>query len=630
MIEEAASGQHGAAAWLAAFRHHGSDPGHVTRRLGLLREAPANSVLSQSESPSSHVIFDGILYERAELQSQLGGDLRREQTDVDLVARAYGRWGEGAIARLKGIFALLIADHAQDLLLCARDPLGIRPLFYAEVGRTVLLSPSVEQLLGHAGVSRELNRASLVDRLIRHWPANDETYFAKVRRVPPGHIMRMSGQDRRVYRYWNPIPASGRLEWIPDGEAQERFEAALGQAVDRCLASGLAGIYVSGGLDSSMLAMVVADLCRDRGWAPPCALSLAFAELDHDEEARQRGLATALDLPQVRLPFEDAAGPQGTLGAALEMTRGLPAPLAVIWRPALQSLAVRGRERGCRVILAGDGADEWLGESPVIAADLLRSMDLPGLYHLWGTYARSYHFSRREALRLVMWRYAATHLLPDIWHAAATGLGARRLAPRRWQRAALKGATSPPWIAPDPALRDQVVERLEAAHVRDATGPRPDSYYLRDVRARLDSADKWFREEETFLMGQRTAVPVREPFWDPALIDLLVRVRPRARSAGGLAKSLVRRPLAARFPGLGFERQRKSNLGIALLSVLETQAEEARRGMGGLRTLVDLGVVDGEQVRVLIDDALAGRSHRHRLGWVWELLNLEAWARAHH
>ena len=57
-------------------------------------------------------------------------------------------------------------------------------------------------------------------------------------------------------------------------------------------------------------------------------------------------------------------------------------------------------------------------------------------------------------------------------------------------------------------------------------------------------------------MGRRTGVPVREPFWDPDLIELLVRVRPAARSADGLAKALVRRPLTGRFPGLGFERQR--------------------------------------------------------------------------
>ena len=138
------------------------------------------------------------------------------------------------------------------------------------------------------------------------------------------------------------MPADGPMEWIPDDEAQERFEALLEQAVARCLVPGQAGIYMSGGLDSSTLAMVATDLGREQGWAPPCALSLVFSETDRDEAARQRGLAAQLGLSQVQLPFEDAVGPEGTLGAALEMTRSMPAPLAVIWRPALAAPRARG------------------------------------------------------------------------------------------------------------------------------------------------------------------------------------------------------------------------------------------------------------------------------------------------
>lgn len=621
-------GRGGSLAWLVAFKAQGSAASWSGRGLDLL-ETPADSSPSLAESPSCRIIFDGVLYNQDELREQFAEHLPREPTAADLVGQAYRRWGEDAIARLKGVFALIIADRARDLLLCARDPLGIRPLFYADVGRVLLLSPSIETLLKQAGVSTELNRACLVDHLTKRWPANDETCFTHVRRVPPGHIMRVSGDGRRVYRYWNPVPADGVMEWIPDDEAQERFEALLAQAVARCLAHGQAGIYVSGGLDSSALAMVATDLSRERDWPAPYALSLVFSETDRDEPARQRGLAAALDLSQVQLPYEDAVGPEGTLGAALEMTRSMPAPLSLIWRPALQHLALQGRERGCRVILAGDGADEWLSPSAIMAADLLRSLDIAGLYRLWQLYASSYHFSRREAFRIVVWRYAAKQLGPDAYYAAATRLGARSLVRQRWHSAAIRAAASPPWVAPDPTLRAQVTERLESSFVRAEAGPRPSGYDLRDTRSRLDAADKWFREEETFLVGRRVGIPIREPFWDPDLIDLLVRVRPQARSAGGLVKALVRRPLSRRFPHLGFDRQRKSNLGIAFLSVLETEASAARHAMGGFSTLVDLGVIDREQVRVLIDDALAGRGPRGRLGWAWELLNLEAWARAH-
>jgi len=204
-------------AWLAAFREQSSPQGRTGRRLELL-ESTVDCAASLADSPHCRVIFDGILYNLGELREQFAAHLPSEPTAADLVSQAYRRWGEDAIARLKGTFALIIADRTRDLLLCARDPLGIRPLFYAEVGRVLLLSPAIETLLAHPGVSTELNRACLVDRLTRHWPANDETYYSRVRRVPPGHIMRVSDHDRRVDRYWNPVPVSDPMEWIPDDE----------------------------------------------------------------------------------------------------------------------------------------------------------------------------------------------------------------------------------------------------------------------------------------------------------------------------------------------------------------------------------------------------------------------------
>jgi hypothetical protein len=269
------------------------------------------------------------------------------------------------------------------------------------------------------------------------------------------------------------------------------------------------------------------------------------------------------------------------------------------------------------VVLAGDGADEWLAPNAAIAADLLRSFDIAGLYRLWQLFADSFHFSRRAAFRIVVVHYALRQLLPDAYYATASRVGAHHMVRQRWHTAALGASSGLPWIAPDPALRAAVTERLETSYVRTATASRPDSYLLRDTRSRLDTADKWFREEETFLVGRRAGIPIREPFWDSDLIELLVRVRPEARSAGGRTKVLVRRPLTRRFPELGFDQQRKSWLGGAFLEVLEREAGATLQAMGGFPTLAELGVVDREQARVFIDDALAGRSPRGRIGWAW-------------
>lgn len=633
------------AAWLAGFGEERRDPGSGSRkdfswtagtdtliaansrRLYLL-DAPREWLPEIAEFNGNRIIFDGLLHNRSELCTRFADRLPRDPCDADLVGQAYCCWGHDAVSRVKGVYALLIWDRARDLLLCARDPFGLHPLFYAELGRTLLLSPSIETLLGHPGISAELNRAGLVDTLARRGLKREETYFTQVKRVLPGHILRIRGDDHQSERYWNPVPFDRPIEWIPDEEAQPRFEALLEQAVARCLARGPAGIFLSGGLDSSAVAMVASDICRQQGRAAPWALSLVFPGLDRDEVNVQRGVATALGLPQVLLPVDEAGGPEGTLAAALEMSRTLPAPLEMIWHSALRSAALHGRQQGCRVILTGHGGDEWLWENTFLAADLLRSLNLPGLYRLWRTHSRSYHFSRWEMLDMLLWRYGARPLLRDAWHTVAVRVGASGLIRRRRHTAVTRSAVSPHWLAPDPALRAQVTQRIHESYASDKAVPRIDSYYLQDTRSRLDAPEKWFLAEETFLVGRRVGVHMHHPFLDADLVELLIRIRPNVRSEDGFAKALVRRPLARRFPHLGFERQRKSWLGAAALSMVAAEAGAACKAMGGIRTLGELGVVDPARVSEFMDDALARKGRQ--LGLVWLILNVEAWARAHY
>jgi len=167
---------------------------------------PGQPLPGTAERASCRVVFDGILYNREELSDSLVGPSDPARDDADLVLRAYLRWGDDVLRRLKGLFALIVWDGARDSLLCARDPLGIYPLFYAEAGGDLLFSTSTEALVRHPGVSGSVNRAAIADFLVSRFPALDETFFEAVKRVPPGHAMRIAGASRTVYRYWDPHP----------------------------------------------------------------------------------------------------------------------------------------------------------------------------------------------------------------------------------------------------------------------------------------------------------------------------------------------------------------------------------------------------------------------------------------
>lgn len=636
------------AGWLAAFGEERPDPGRESnwgsnraastqsptsrsnRRLYLL-DAPADWTPALAQSDGCRVIFDGTLHNRSEMCARFAGRLPSDPTGADLVVRAYQEWGAGALLRLRGIFALIIWDSARDRLLCARDPVGLHPLFYAEAGRTLLLSPSIDALLGHPGVSRELNRPGLAEHLAKRWLKSDETYFAHVWRLLPCHVLQIEGNDRRVHRYWDPAPPGQPTQWIPDDEAQDRFDELLEQAVARGLAIGAAGINLSGGIDSSAVAMMVADLCRRQSRGNPWALSVVLPGPHVDEAESQQGVATALALPHLQLSFEEASGPQGAFVAALEMSRTLSAPVSNILRPALDRMVREGRQRGCRVIFSGDGADEFVAVNPYMAGDLLRSLDLKGMYRLWRTYSRSYPFANWVPPRSVLWGFGARPLLLDAWYASLAPALARGVAPgvlEGWRRRHM-AKTKPAWIAPDPALGAEIDRRDAEWWARVHAYPKTRDLCLRFARSMLESPQKLLFHEEAFALARCTGVHVAQPFWDADLIDILMRIRPQVRIQDGFTKSLMRGSLVRRFPGLGFERRLKSYTGDVILSAIRAGAAEARRAIGRTWALGELGLVDPHQITLFLDRALARTEDRECLQ-VWDILNLETWARSHY
>ena len=620
------------------WRHNSIPPAScaVSRgsRTPMLLDAPANWAPAQAGCDACQVVFDGFLYNRAELRACFADGRNPDPTDAEVVAQAYQAWGDSALPRLRGVFALIIWDTARDRLVCARDPLGMHPLFYAQAGRTLLLSPSIDRLRGYAGMPTEINRAVLAERLAGRWHRLDETYFTSVRRISPGLALRVDRDGHHLYRYWDPAPLDEPIEWVPDDEAEERFEALLAQAVGRCVARGPAGIFLSGGLDSVTVAAVAADVCQHQGRPAPWALSMGVPTPDWDEQAIQRAVAADLGLPHVLLDLDTAAGDEGIVTAALELSRAMPAPLLRFWRPAYNRLALEGRQRGCQVILTGEGGDECLDVTSFLAADLVRSLDLVALLRLWCSQSRSYPFSRRALLRELAWGYGARAALYDTWRTSALRAVARRLM-ARFEPGSLEGrqharmsAVAPSWLAPDPALRAELAQRAALRRQEGEAAPRIRSFYLQDAHWRLDHPEPAARSEEIFFQSRRVGLSMQHPYWDPDLIQLVLRIRPQMLHRGGLTKSLVRRPLVRRFPSLKFERQRKRFVHRLFDSTVSTQAAAAYGAMRPLAALGDLGVVDPRRTDAFIDDVLAGQQPR-QWGQLFNVLNLEAWSRAH-
>jgi asparagine synthase (glutamine-hydrolysing) len=594
-----------AGTWLATLRKGGTERFEVS-------SGPGSSHSLTSDGDVT-VLFDGLLHSRREWLNHFS---LPTASDASLVLNAYLRWGEGVLERVKGLFALIVWDGGKDLLLCARDPHGMHPCFYADEAGDLFLSASAQALAWDPRIPGTVDRVAIADHLCHRWPKLESTYFDAVRRLPGGYALRIREGRRTVARYWDPIPPGRPIDYITDEEAG-RFPELLDQAVDRCLPGGPAAIYLSGGLDSVSIAALAQEQLRDRDVGPLLALSLVFEHPDANEEGTQRAVAARLGLPQKIVSVGDAVGPNGLLADALEMSASRSAPMMNLWNPAYAFLARTAVEQGCEVILTGNGGDEWL-EAGVHSARLaLQRLDFATVYRLWASMQRSYPFARGRVARNLLWTYGLRPILGDgarsVLERTAPGVLARREQSRFAQ-------TTPSWIAPDAGLRAQMLERYRA-HKRARR------------RGALDNPMVAYELEEFHESGRHLGIPLLHPFWDADLTAFLARVPPRLLMRDGYSKGLVRQSLSQKFPQLGFERHRKVTASGFYRSLLIREGVDAWKSMGGGQALAELGIVDGLALDRHMNDlfrqgdtglsgADPGKAYQ-----IWYVLTTEAWLR---
>jgi len=577
-----------------------------------------------AESRAQRILFDGVLHNRDELERRLSFDKAHPVNDADLALAAFLAWDQAAWLRMKGQFAVLLWDRNRDQLLCARDPIGAQPLFFAETAEKLILSPCIRTLRSHPDVASDLNRPALVDYLARRRVNCEETYFEQIRRVLPGHVLRADPYGRTIIRYWNPLPDNGVIDWIPDAQVQERFDTLLEKSVARCLNDGPAGVLLSGGLDSAAIAMVAADVCSQNGMPTPELFSFTFPE-PYDERIVQRGVASRLGLNQQLLDFDEINPPGTFLTSGVALSAQLPSPLVNTWAPIYLNMLMEAMSRGCRVMMTGEGGDEWLGVPPHLAADLLRAGNIRGLYRLWRASANYYPEVRWASPVHLVTRFGVRPLLENQWPASKVinALKRRRARSRHLATADSASWVAPePWTVPDRALRTAVSTRLLTRSAQD-NGRRNESAWVTILRHQLEAPAPQLRAEEAFVLGRQTGTEIRQPIWDTDLIELMIRVRPSTRQRDGVAKVLIRDKLERRFPDLGFGRQQKKVIGNLIKSITRAQIEQSLGTFGEDWVLDELGIIDSRHMLRAAVDITGMRVWR-----VWDVLNLEAWVRA--
>ena len=304
------------------------------------------------------IVFNGEIYNHRALRTELEakGYHYRSLSDTETILYGFAEWGAEALQKMVGMWGLAIWDDHKQELFCARDRIGIKPLYYTLQGGRFLFGSEIKSLLTHEQISASMNMAELPNHLTYSMTGR-ATLFENIHKLAPGHFLRLSKNgDLRTEEYWNPMSAA--LRQAPSTKPQTSTEIEqeimrlLRQAVkDRMMSDVPFGVFLSGGIDSSTNVALMAELMN----RPVDTFSVGFKELEqYNEMQYARRVATLFKTNhhEVLIDHTDALDVMESLVWHEDEPNGDPVCIP------LNFVSKLTRASGTIVVQVGEGSDE--------------------------------------------------------------------------------------------------------------------------------------------------------------------------------------------------------------------------------------------------------------------------------
>ncbi len=353
-----------------SLRHRGPDDdgffidqdvalGH--RRLAVISPETGHQPIF-NEDGTVVAILNGEIYNHLELRHELQqkGHRFTTESDTETLVHLYEEFGDSFVSQLQGMFAFAVYDCHRRHLLLARDRLGQKPLFYFMANDTLVFASELSGLLVHPAMEKELDIAAISDYLSLLYIPEPKTVYRHVHRLPPACMMTFSidAPQPVIQSYWQ-LDFSRKAAHINFQDASAQLRTLVENAVrKRMIADVPLGVFLSGGLDSAIIAAVAAQI---RAPEPCDAYTIGFADASYDERAAARATAAAISrLPNVKLRHHELEVAPDDFALLRKLIRHFGQPFAdASMLPTF--LLSQFTRTGLTVALSGDGADEIFG-----------------------------------------------------------------------------------------------------------------------------------------------------------------------------------------------------------------------------------------------------------------------------
>jgi asparagine synthase (glutamine-hydrolysing) len=363
---------------LALLRHRGPDQfgiyiddwvGLGSARLSIIDLGGGQQPIS-NEDGTLWIVFNGEIFNYVELRPQLEdlGHRFSTHTDTEVILHLFEEYGPECLNHLNGQFSIAIWDTRNKSLFLARDRLGVRPLFYSVTPEALIFGSEIKSILADERVHAEVDPISM-NQIFTFWSTlTPRTAFRGILEVPPGHYLLASNGNIHIDRYWQltfpqvsdsssermqPAPLKGSYKDRNAEYIDEFRNLLVDAACIRLRADVPVGAYLSGGLDSSTITAIIRNFTRNSLET----FSIAFSDPGYDESSFQRQMAEYLGTDH-HVVFTQHADigevfPEVIWHTETPILRTSPAPMFLLSKLV--------HEHGLKVVLTGEGADEFLG-----------------------------------------------------------------------------------------------------------------------------------------------------------------------------------------------------------------------------------------------------------------------------
>jgi len=582
--------------------------GLAHRRLSIVDLAAGHQPLA-NEDESIWIVFNGEIYNHAQIRPTLEarGHRYRTRSDTETIVHAFEEWGDACVERLRGMFAFAIWDTRRRRLLLARDRMGIKPLYWTLTKNRLLFGSEIKAILESGLVPPQPNDRCIPELLSTRYVSGTETLFKGIHRLLPGHLLVFENGVATTRQWWD-VPVGVRrpeIDRLSDAEAVAEFRTKLEEAVrTRLMADVPLGMFLSGGLDSSAIAALMAGMIdRPLQTFSVAFRQRAFSELDY---ARQVSTAIKADAHEIVIDEQDFFGALPRLVWHEDEPIAHPSSVPLYFVSQLAS-------RHVKVVLTGEGSDELLagyGKYPralinwragkywSLAPEPVRQFVSDTLIpRLPGRVAR---YAKRSFLGMPRTPEA-------MFFDNFAAIGLRRQATLLDPGFAGLAAREP--YAPSRAYFD----------LPNGSSTTLDRLLYTDLKTYL--VELLMKQDQ---MSMAASIESRVPFLDHHLVEFAAALSPRMKLRGLSTKWILRQAVASLLPA-GILTRKKMGFPVPFAHWMRGSGAALARDVLLDSRARQRGITDPSAVAALIDGHAKGTADGGDA--LWSLLNLEIWYR---